>query len=545
MPTSLFQYEMLPTTWFYLSALMIIATFFKFSRFWSIRNLDLIGLIFFTPGLLFLAMGDSYQGYIWLHAVGFLVFCRLLADPFMVRRPLLEPNLATSGMIFGLAMLVMFLVPNLVINRGEAIDSNRTLRLEQLLSITQPERVEDSAKRIEPGYQPFQRLVERIDRIFIPPEKIQREFRSMIPFEPVAWERPRGYSAAESFVQVSLSSEDREILSMPEPNGVEGTAFAAGAMETKFASFAGAADTPIFTAAQESVDTLLDAPDQGSGSARSPAEITSAAGAPDVQELNRLLAEEENRQSDSNPYLLDNIFLIALVVIAQFGIVFGLIVVGHCHFGNFKSGVAAAMVFLLLPYVNQMTGSLDHFLPGTLLVLAVAIYRRPIFSGFLIGLAGCLVFYPFFLLPLWYSFYWKRGAHRFTIGLVSAVLMMGILLLFSPTGDMTYAEQLSAMFGYHSLRVTDPSGIWAFLPTYYRIPIIALFMAVSFGLAIWPSRKNLATLISCSALLMLGVQFWLGRDGGLYMGWYLPLLILTIFRPNLEDRVASSAVIEV
>jgi hypothetical protein len=26
------------------------------------------------------------------------------------------------------------------------------------------------------------------------------------------------------------------------------------------------------------------------------------------------------------------------------------------------------------------------------------------------------------------------------------------------------------------------------------------------------------------------------------MGWYLPLLILTVLRPNLEDRVALSAV---
>jgi hypothetical protein len=24
----------------------------------------------------------------------------------------------------------------------------------------------------------------------------------------------------------------------------------------------------------------------------------------------------------------------------------------------------------------------------------------------------------------------------------------------------------------------------------------------------------------------------------MYMGWYLPLLLLTIFRPNLEDRIA-------
>jgi hypothetical protein len=37
---------------------------------------------------------------------------------------------------------------------------------------------------------------------------------------------------------------------------------------------------------------------------------------------------------------------------------------------------------------------------------------------------------------------------------------------------------------------------------------------------------------------MLGTQFWHGQGGGLYIAWYLPMLLLTVFRPNLEDRVA-------
>ena len=37
MPTSLFQYEMLPTTWFYLSSLPIFAVFGRFNRILSAR----------------------------------------------------------------------------------------------------------------------------------------------------------------------------------------------------------------------------------------------------------------------------------------------------------------------------------------------------------------------------------------------------------------------------------------------------------------------------------------------------------------------------
>ena len=44
---------------------------------------------------------------------------------------------------------------------------------------------------------------------------------------------------------------------------------------------------------------------------------------------------------------------------------------------------------------------------------------------------------------------------------------------------------------------------------------------------------------------MLAVQFWMGRQGGLYMAWYLPLTVLTVFRPNLDDRTAVNAVTNV
>ena len=70
------------------------------------------------------------------------------------------------------------------------------------------------------------------------------------------------------------------------------------------------------------------------------------------------------------------------------------------------------------------------------------------------------------------------------------------------------------------------------------------FVALCGSLALWPPEKNLGTLLSCSAVVMLGSQFWIAQYGGLYMAWYMPLLILTSFRPNLEDRVAVSAVAE-
>jgi hypothetical protein len=38
--------------------------------------------------------------------------------------------------------------------------------------------------------------------------------------------------------------------------------------------------------------------------------------------------------------------------------------------------------------------------------------------------------------------------------------------------------------------------------------------------------------------VLLGSQFWKAHNGGLFMAWYLPVLLLVVFRPNLENRVA-------
>src|SRR5262245_53588810 len=119
----LFRYERVePTTWAYLSALLIIALYFKFSRLWSVRNLDLIVLILLSPGLLLVKYGldrdggggetalVEHIGYIWLFAVNGCLLLRLLLDSSMVRRPLLEPNLSAGGLTFLGISLYLFLM---------------------------------------------------------------------------------------------------------------------------------------------------------------------------------------------------------------------------------------------------------------------------------------------------------------------------------------------------------------------------------------------------------------------------------------------------
>ena len=118
-------YDLGPATWFYLSLVLIIAVFFRFNRFWSLRNFDL-GLLLAAPvGLLLVQVpGRAGIGFSWLFAVSGLFLVRLLADPLLVRRPHLGQNLNAPGSAFlcvaAFALLTM-----------EAINGETTAATEQ------------------------------------------------------------------------------------------------------------------------------------------------------------------------------------------------------------------------------------------------------------------------------------------------------------------------------------------------------------------------------------------------------------------------------
>ena len=99
-----------------------------------------------------------------------------------------------------------------------------------------------------------------------------------------------------------------------------------------------------------------------------------------------------------------------------------ILMVGYWHFDNIKTGIAAATLYLLLPYTALLTGVVDHVLPAALLIWAIVAYRRPLISGMLIGLAFGVIYYPAYLLPLWVGFYWRRGLLRFSLGVLSTGL---------------------------------------------------------------------------------------------------------------------------
>jgi hypothetical protein len=91
-----------PEVWLFLSLLGCVTLFFKFSRFWSVRNLDLLLLFVLAPGMMLIVLNRGHHpwsAYIWLFLGSGFWLVRCLADLGLARRPLLEPNVNASGLL--------------------------------------------------------------------------------------------------------------------------------------------------------------------------------------------------------------------------------------------------------------------------------------------------------------------------------------------------------------------------------------------------------------------------------------------------------------
>jgi hypothetical protein len=444
----LFQYERVnPTSWAYLSSLLLLALFFKFNRVFSVRNVDLFMLIALAPGLLLVlysyekeGLGDAVNvveiqelGFLWLFAVGAIILGRLLLDAAMHRRPLLDPNLNAAGLAFLGSSLLFFLMANVVTGRPKPTDVSPALTAAELKA--------ESA---------------RLD--------------------------PEGDDTIDTF-------------------------------ETE-----GPGYWLLYLLPRISTQTVIDQSSE----------------APPETDAERLLQQQK----------VGAVTARVVAIISQVMIVVGLVLVGSWHFDNLVAGIAAAVMYLLLPYTAKWCGDPEHCLPASLLVWAVVLYRRPMMAGILIGLASGTIYYPIFLLPLWCSFYWERGVKRFAVGFLIAIAALVITMAITAGSPDRFLAHLRQMFGIRWPRLEHLQGIWRFWDPVYRIPIIIGFSALAISFVAWPSRKNLGVLISCTAALMVGAQFWQPHEGGMYVAWYLPLLLLTIYRPNLDDRVAETMVSE-
>lgn len=115
-----------PVVWLFLSFLGLITLFFKFTRIWSVRNLDLLLLFVLVPGMM-LIVGDQVRppwvAFLWLFLGSGLWLARCFLDLGLSRRPLLEPNLSAPGLLclsVGVLGLLLVETVSLPVEEGAA-----------------------------------------------------------------------------------------------------------------------------------------------------------------------------------------------------------------------------------------------------------------------------------------------------------------------------------------------------------------------------------------------------------------------------------------
>ena len=226
-------------------------------------------------------------------------------------------------------------------------------------------------------------------------------------------------------------------------------------------------------------------------------------------------------------------------VVCHVAVVLGLVLVGRRHFHDATAGMAAATFYLMLPYTGLYVSQVHHVLPMALVVWALVVYPWPILSGLLLGLATGAAYFPALLLPIWVSFYWGRGAGRFLLAFLGAVgialATLGVVLWVEGSLEAVLRDVLRQA-AWQPWKVPQTEGFWTGVHAAYRIPVFVAYAVFVLATAVWPWPKSLAHLIALSTAAIIGIQFWYADQGGVYVLWYLPLLVLLVFRPNLAER---------
>jgi len=227
-----------------------------------------------------------------------------------------------------------------------------------------------------------------------------------------------------------------------------------------------------------------------------------------------------------------------LAVACHAAVVLGLFFVGWKLFADLPTGVAAGMLYLLLPYTAYHIGQIHHVWPAALVLWAVFWYRRPTVAGVLLGLAAGTAFFPLLLLPAWLNFYRAQGTARFLggFGLAWLLALAGTVLVLSTAGHFPdRVWQTLHLADWYPWKSPTAEGVWTGAHWAYRVPVFAVYVGYVVTLIAWPSVRDLGRLIAASAGVLIGIQFWFADRGGVYVLWYLPLLVLMVLRPNLAE----------
>lgn len=236
--------------------------------------------------------------------------------------------------------------------------------------------------------------------------------------------------------------------------------------------------------------------------------------------------------------IFDDLAPSILAILAHAAVVCGLWFVGKTLFGDKGIGLAMATLYLLLPCTAYNVAEFNHVLPAALITWAFVAFRKPIVSGILLGLASGTMLFPVFLLPIWAAFYGKRGALRFVSALMFVAAILVASLAFTSIDSDSFFQKTIGTINVPLAALANQEfspGFWrdADYVSPYRWPVMASYFIMLVFMTIWPRKRNVEVLLAQSSAAIIGTQLWYTQNGGVYLLWYVPLLLVVIFRPRL------------
>ena len=362
-----------PTTWGYLSSFLLLALFFKFNRFWSIRNLDLILIILLAPGLLLIDGGKRW-------VVDYDAQQTAIALRIIQAKAAQESD-GPSG------------TSDETESAGlEALDADSSNGLnskdDDVLKSNDPtELISEGSSKNEPIRLTKGHYLQRWGYCWI--FGVGGILLLRLLFDPNLKRRPNLEAnlsigglvffgcALMAFLFANI------IASSPALDDLRGAENAVKLVQ-RTAAEDGDAEQLVRRGPGYWLFNLLPIiPSFGTG--------------------DEMLTADTNLIPNMSRYI---IAAKSLAIASQVAIVFGLILFCFFNYKNFNAGVGTAAIYLMLPYTAIYTGHVLHVLPAALMIWAMV--------SFLITLLSCVLglrysgvtFGKRFPLPMCLSFYW-------------------------------------------------------------------------------------------------------------------------------------------
>jgi len=218
-----------------------------------------------------------------------------------------------------------------------------------------------------------------------------------------------------------------------------------------------------------------------------------------------------------------------------------------CH----VTGLAVIFVYAISPYIIGMVSELgleraSHIAGMPFILFALLVLNRPAVAGLLLGVATGMLYYPLFLVPLWFGYIRRTDGIRKGVAFLATYTAVGIVCLImlvsmvQPLGesessvgaffdDTISQQQFKAGYGNSRL------SFWGQYPEFavWGKPTAGiLYCFFCLLLAFYPRYIGFEQLIALTASVLVGTQLVLSFGGGTYIGFYLAPVMLTLFAFN-------------